>query len=378
MTRELWKGNEAIAEAAIRAGLQAYFGYPITPQTEVLEWMARRMPELGRVFVQAESEVAAINMVYGAACTGARVMTTSSSPGISLMMEGLSYIAGTEVPVVLVNVMRGGPGLGNIAPSQGDYQQAVRGGGHGDYPRIVLAPASVQEAIDLVTLSFDLAEKYRTIVMIIADGSIGQMMEPAEMPPMQPVYHRQWDWAVTGKMGRERRVLSSIYLDPYQEEQTNLRLFRRWQEIQANEVRYREYYLEDAEFVVIGFGTAGRVALSAVRAARQAGRKVGLLRPISLSPFPHRVVEELAQQVSGFLVVEMNTGQMLEDVQLANAGRAPLRFYGRPGGVVPFPDEILQEIYALAETPPSPDEDPRLAWLERMSKLTAGGNGWQR
>ncbi len=376
MARELWKGNEAIAEAAIRAGLQAYFGYPITPQTEVLEWMARRMPELGRVFVQAESEVAAINMVYGAACTGARVMTTSSSPGISLMMEGLSYIAGTEVPVVLVNVMRGGPGLGNIAPSQGDYQQAVRGGGHGDYPRIVLAPSSVQEAIDLVTLSFDLAEKYRTIVMIIADGSIGQMMEPAEMPPMQPVYHRQWDWAVTGRMGRERRVLSSIYLDPYQEEQTNLRLFRRWQEIQANEVRYRAYYLEDAEFVLIGFGTAGRVALSAVRAARKEGLRVGLLRPISLSPFPYQVVAELAQRVSGFLVVEMNTGQMLEDVELANAGRVPLRFYGRPGGVVPFPDEVLHEIHALVEAPPVPGEDARLAWLERMTRLT-GGDGWQ-
>lgn len=372
MARELWKGNEAIAEAAIRAGLQAYFGYPITPQTEVLEWMSRRMPELGRVFVQAESEVAAINMVYGAACTGARVMSTSSSPGISLMMEGISYIAGTEVPIVLINVMRGGPGLGNIAPSQGDYHQAVRGGGHGDYPRIVLAPSSVQEAIDLTVLSFDLAEKYRTIVMLIADGSIGQMMEPAEMPPMQPVYHRQWDWAVTGKMGRERRVLSSIYLDPYQEEQTNLRLMQRWKQIQANEVRYREYYLDDAEFVVIGFGTAGRVALSAVRAARQEGLKVGLLRPISVSPFPYEIVENLAQRVSGFLVVEMNTGQMLEDVQLANKGRVPLLFYGRPGGVVPFPDEILQEIHRLVKTPPSPDEDPRLAWLERMAQTSGG------
>lgn len=372
MGRELWKGNEAIAEAAIRAGLQAYFGYPITPQTEVLEWMSRRMPELGRVFVQAESEVAAINMVYGAACTGARVMSTSSSPGISLMMEGISYIAGTEVPIVLINVMRGGPGLGNIAPSQGDYHQAVRGGGHGDYPRIVLAPASVQEAVDLTFMSFDLAEKYRTIVMIIADGSIGQMMEPAEMPPMQPVYHRQWDWAVTGKQGRERRVLSSIYLDPYQEEQTNLRLMQRWKEIQANEVRYREYYLDDAEFVVIGFGTAGRVALSAVRAARQEGLKVGLLRPISVSPFPHALVDELAQRVGGFLVVEMNTGQMLEDVQLANKGRVPIRFYGRPGGVVPFPDEILDEIHHLVQHPPALDEDPRLAWLERMTRTNGG------
>ncbi|MFN3741688.1 MAG: 3-methyl-2-oxobutanoate dehydrogenase subunit VorB [Anaerolineales bacterium] len=372
MGRELWKGNEAIAEAAIRAGLQAYFGYPITPQTEVLEWMSRRMPELGRVFVQAESEVAAINMIYGAACTGARVMSTSSSPGISLMMEGISYIAGTEVPIVLINVMRGGPGLGNIAPSQGDYHQAVRGGGHGDYPRIVLAPASVQEAVDLTFMSFDLAEKYRTIVMIIADGSIGQMMEPAEMPPMQPVYHRQWDWAVTGKQGRERRVLSSIYLDPYQEEQTNLRLMQRWKEIQANEVRYREYYLDDAEFVVIGFGTAGRVALSAVRAARQEGLKVGLLRPISVSPFPHALVDELTQHVRGFLVVEMNTGQMLEDVQLANKGRVPIRFYGRPGGVVPFPDEILDEIHHLVQHPPALDEDPRLAWLERMTRTNGG------
>src|SRR5512135_1748008 len=222
MTREMWEGNRAIAEAAVRAGLEAYFGYPITPQTEVLEYLSKRMPELRRTFVQAESELGAVNMVYGAACTGARVMSSSSSPGVSLMMEGLSYIAGTEIPAVLINVMRGGPGLGNIAPAQGDYFQAVYGGGHGDYKPIVLAPASVQEAIDLTVLSFDLAEKYRSIVMLIADGSIGQIMEPAEMPEMKPVRRANWSWATDGRMGkRERRILTSIYLDPIEEEVTN-------------------------------------------------------------------------------------------------------------------------------------------------------------
>ncbi len=367
MTRELWKGNEALAEAAVRAGLEAYFGYPITPQTEVLEYLSRRMPELGRVFVQAESELAAINMVYGAACTGARVMSTSSSPGVSLMMEGLSYIAGTEVPAVLVNVMRGGPGLGNIAPSQGDYNQAVHGGGHGDYPRIVLAPASVQEAIDLMGLSFDLAEKYRMVVLLILDGSVGQMMEPAEMPAMKPVQRRDWDWAVSGKGQRERRILTSIYLDPLVEEKVNLRLLQRWREAQANEVRYKEYYLDDAEFVVVGFGTAGRVALSAVRAARQRGLKVGLLRPITVSPFPFQVLEQLAARVGGFLVVEMNAGQMLEDVRLAVKERARIEFYGRMGGVVPFPDEILGEIQRLAAGQARPQVHPRQAWFERIS-----------
>src|SRR5512147_2014367 len=229
MTRELWKGNEAIAEASVRAGLEAYFGYPITPQTEILEYLSRRMPELGRAFVQAESELGAINMVYGAACAGVRVMSTSSSPGVSLMMEGISYIAGTEIPAVLVNVMRGGPGLGNIAPSQGDYNQAVHGGGHGDYQPIVLAPASVQEAIDLTVLSFDLAEKYRNLVYVLADGSVGQMMEPAELPQMQPVVRKDWDWATNGQPGRERRILTSIYLDPPLEEKANLRMLHTWQ-----------------------------------------------------------------------------------------------------------------------------------------------------
>jgi len=369
MARELLKGNEAMAEAAIRVGLEGYFGYPITPQTEVLEWMSRRMPELGRVFVQAESEVAAVNMVYGAACTGARVMSSSSSPGVSLMLEGLSYIAGTEIPVVLINVMRGGPGLGNIAPSQGDYNQAVHGGGHGDYNPIVLAPASVQEAIDLTVLSFDLAEKYRTICMMLADGLIGQMMEPAELPEMRPVNRKDYEWATNGAFHRKRRVLSSIYLDPLEEEKTNLRLLERWMDIQKNEICYKEYFLDDAEFIVVGFGTAGRVALSAVRTARAQGIKVGLLRPVTLKPFPYQVIKELNQRASAFLVVEMNTGQMLEDVRLAVHGRIPVEFYGRLGGVVPFPDEILGEIQRIATTKLRTDIHPRDAWFERMTVM---------
>lgn len=370
MPKELWKGNEAIAEAAVRAGLEAYFGYPITPQTEILEYLARRMPELGRAFVQAESELGAINMVYGAACAGVRVMSSSSSPGVSLMMEGISYIAGTEVPAVLVNVMRGGPGLGNIAPAQGDYNQAVHGGGHGDYQPIVLAPASVQEAIDLTVLSFDLAEKYRAICMLILDGCVGQMMEPAQMPEMKPIQRADWDWATNGKMGkRERRILTSIYLDPIEEEKLNLRLLNRWKTIQANEVRFKEYFLEDAEIVIVGFGTAGRVALSAVREARTEGIKVGLLRPITVSPFPSEVIDQLAGRVEAFLVTEMNSGQMLEDVRLAVKGRVPVEFYGRLGGVVPFPDEILSEIHRMANIKLSADVHPRDAWLERMAHV---------
>lgn len=367
MPKELWKGNEAIAEAAVRAGLEAYFGYPITPQTEILEYLSRRLPELGRAFVQAESELGAINMVYGAACTGVRVMSSSSSPGVSLMMEGLSYIAGTEVPAVLVNVMRGGPGLGNIAPAQGDYYQAVRGGGHGDYPRIVLAPASVQEAIDLMVLSFDLAEKYRMITMMILDGSVGQMMEPAEMPAMQKVRRKNFEWATNGAMNRERRILSSIYINPPDEEITNLRLLSRWKEVQNNEVRYKEYFLDDAEIIVVGFGTAGRVALSAVREARAQGIKVGLFRPITVSPFPFEALDQLTGQARAFLVTEMNTGQMLDDVQLAVRGRVPVEFYGRTGGVVPFPDEILNEIQRINTAPIAADSDPRNAWLMRMT-----------
>jgi 2-oxoglutarate ferredoxin oxidoreductase subunit alpha len=368
MPKELWKGNEAIAEAAVRAGLEAYFGYPITPQTEILEYLSRRMPELGRAFVQAESELGAINMVYGAACAGVRVMSSSSSPGISLMMEGISYIAGTEVPAVLVNVMRGGPGLGNIAPSQADYNQAVHGGGHGDYQPIVLAPASVQEAIDLMVVSFDLAEKYRAICMVILDGCVGQMMEPAQMPEMRPVQRANWDWATNGKMGkRGRRILTSIYLEPTDEEGMNLRVLNRWKTIEANEVRYKEYFLDDADIVIVGFGTAGRAALSAVREARAEGIKVGLLRPITVSPFPSEVIDQLTGRAEAFLVTEMNSGQMLEDVRLAVRGRVPVEFYGRLGGVVPFPDEILSEIQRMSNTKLKADIHPRDAWLERMA-----------
>jgi 2-oxoglutarate ferredoxin oxidoreductase subunit alpha len=369
MPRELLKGNEAIAEAAIRAGLEAYFGYPITPQTELLEWFSHRMPEEGRAFLQAESELGAINMVYGAACTGARVMTSSSSPGVSLMMEGLSYIAGTEVPMVLVDVMRGGPGLGNIAPAQGDYNQIVHGGGHGDYRPLVLAPASIQESIDLTVLSFDLAEKYRNITVVLTDGSLGQMMEPAELPPFQPLRRARAEWAVTGATNRERRILNSIYLNPDEEEGINVRLFERWNQIEANEVRFKEYFLDDAEFVVIGFGTSGRVALSAVRAARAEGIRVGLLRPISLNPFPLAQIKELAGQAQAMLVVEMNTGQMLDDVLRAAGDRLPVEFYGRMGGVVPFPDEIFNEIQRLTCEPLTISADPRKSWMKRLARV---------
>ncbi len=346
MAKELLKGNVAFAEAAIRAGCEAYFGYPITPQTEALEHMSQRMPELGRVFLQAESEVAAINMVYGAACAGVRVMSSSSSPGVSLMMEGLSYIAGSEVPAVLVDVMRGGPGLGNIAPSQADYSQIVKGGGHGDYKMIVLAPATIQELIDLTVEAFDLAEKYRMVVVILADGSIGQMMEPAELPPMRPVRKKEErpEWALTGAKDRDPQFVSSFYLDPLVEEGVNLKLMSKYQEVEKNEIRYRESETDDAEILIVAFGTAGRISLSAVKMAREEGIKVGLFRPISLYPYPYTRLREIVQGKKAVLVVEMNGGQMLEDVELAVQDRVPISFYGRMGGVVPLPDEIFEEI----------------------------------
>jgi len=370
MSRELWKGNEAIAEAAVRAGLQAYFGYPITPQTEALEYLSWRLPELGRAFLQAESELGAINMVYGAACAGARTMTTTSSPGTSLMMEGLSYIAGTEVPMVLVDVVRGGPGLGNIAPAQGDYNQIVHGGGHGDYHPIVLAPASIQETIDTVYEIFDIVEKYRTIGIVMVDGSIGQMMEPVALPAMKEVRKVWPSWAASATEGkRERNVLTSIYLDPKQEEITNLRLMKTWQEIEKNEISYKEYFMEDAKFAVVGFGSAGRVALSAVRAARAEGIPVGLFRPISVSPFPKKQIFDLAQRLEGFFVVEMNSGMMLDDVLLASQGRIPVEFYGRMGGVMPFPDEILREIRLLHADGWKNEGHPRDRWLAKLETI---------
>ena len=344
MTKELWKGNEAIAESALRAGLEAYFGYPITPQTELLEYLAKRMPQMKRAFVQAESEVAAINMVYGAASGGARVMSSSSSPGMSLMQEGISYIIGSEVPCVLVDVMRGGPGLGNIAPSQADYFQLVKGGGHGDYHPIVLAPASVQEAADLTYESFDLAEKYRHVVIIVADGNIGQMMEPVQLPPPREIEKQDRGWELTGAIGRKHRIISSIYLQPESLHKFNEHLQNKHREIEKNEVRYQEYWMGDAEYAIVAFGTSARVAQSAVKAARAKGIRVGLFRPISLYPFPYVQIGEIAKRVKSMLVVEMNAGQMLEDVKLGVLGRVPISFFGRMGGRVPFPEEVVPEI----------------------------------
>jgi 2-oxoglutarate ferredoxin oxidoreductase subunit alpha len=344
MPREMLKGNVAIAEAAIRAGLEAFFGYPITPQTELLEHMARRMPQLDRVFLQAESEIAAVNMVYGAACAGVRVMSSSSSPGISLMQEGLSYIAGSELPCVLVDVMRGGPGLGNIAPSQGDYFQVTRSAGHGDYRPLVLAPASVQESIDFTMLAFHLAEKYRHLVIIAADGQIGQMMEPAELPPMQPIAKERPEWAVTGALNRPNRVITSLYLNAEEEEVVNLRIQERINRIRKAEQRSTELYTEDAELLVVAFGTAGRIATTAIERAREKGMRVGLFRPQTLWPYPEERLQALGEGVKRVLVVEMNAGQMIDDVRLALGRTIPIGFYGRMGGVVPMPDEILKAI----------------------------------
>ena len=349
MSKELWKGNEAMAEASVRAGCEAYFGYPITPQTELLEYMSWRMPQLGRPFVQAESELGAINMVYGAACTGVRTMTSSSSPGVSLMQEGLSYIAGSEVPAVLIDVMRVGPGLGNIQPSQGDYNQLVKFGGHGDFKAIALAPATVQEAVDLTVLAFDLAEKYRTLAYVVADGALGQMMEPAEMPPMRALPTTKPDWALTGNEGRDQNIITSIYLDPERMEKLNLRLQAKLNEIRQNEVRYREYMTDDADIILVGFGTMGRVAYTTVRQARAQGLRVGLFRPVSLFPFPYARLAELAERVKGVLVVEMSAGQMVEDVRLGVEGRCPVHFYGRMGGWVPLSEDVLKALQETSE-----------------------------
>lgn len=379
MPKQLIKGNEAIAEAAVRAGLDAYFGYPITPQTELLEYLARRMPELGRAFVQAESEVAAINMVYGAACAGKRAMTSSSSPGVSLMQEGLSYIAASEVPAVLVDVMRGGPGLGNIAASQADYFQMVKSAGHGDYKPLVLAPATVQEAIDLTGLAFDLADKYRTIVTLLLDGTLGQMMEPAELPPMRPVRTTAPDWALTGAAGRPQRSIISFRMQADDLEQYNLHLQEKLAVIARDEVRYAEYMADDADIVVVGFGTSGRIALTAVKQARRQGIKVGLLRPITLFPFPERRLSQLADEARGFLVVEMNAGQMVEDVKVAVGGQAPVKFLGRMGGTLPMPDEIVAAIakldQATADSKPHFTIEGPVVPLRQPRPIPANGNG---
>ncbi|NUQ37529.1 MAG: 3-methyl-2-oxobutanoate dehydrogenase subunit VorB [Caldilineales bacterium] len=351
MTKTLWKGNEALAEAALRAGAEAYFGYPITPQTELLEYMARRMPELGLAFLQAESEVGAINMVYGAACAGVRAMTSSSSPGVSLMQEGLSYIAGSEVPAVIVDIMRGGPGLGNIQPSQGDYFQMVKSAGHGDFHAIVLAPATIQEGVDLMYESFELAFRYRTLVTLLADGSLGQMMEPVEMPPFKSWPAQRPSWALTGAKDRDPRIISSLHLGAEHLEALNLHLQEKLGGIARQETRYETLYAEDADYLLVAFGTVGRIGRSVVRQARAAGLKAGLFRPISLWPFPEAALDALADQVKGVLVVEMNAGQMLEDVQRIVRNRVPVQFYGRMGGSIPLPDEILPALQGLQPTP---------------------------
>jgi 2-oxoglutarate ferredoxin oxidoreductase subunit alpha len=347
MSKQLLKGNVAFAEAAVRAGCEAYFGYPITPQTELLEHMSSRMIELDRVFLQAESEVAAINMVYGAAAAGVRVMTSSSSPGISLMQEGLSYIAGSEVPAVIIDVMRGGPGLGNIQPSQSDYNQVTKSAGHGDFHPIVLAPANVQEAIDLTVLAFDLADKYRTLVFVVADGAIGQMMEPAELPPMRALPVERPSWALTGAKDRERNLVNSLYMGVDNLELLNQKLQTKLTLIQQEEVRYQTLFEEDAEVLLVAFGTAARVAQTAVQRLRRRGLPVGLFRPITLWPFPEKELAEAAERSKALFVVEMNAGQMLHDVRVVAGIHKPVKFLGRMGGRIPLPEEVERETETL-------------------------------
>ncbi|OOC47321.1 3-methyl-2-oxobutanoate dehydrogenase subunit VorB [Thermosipho sp. 1223] len=346
MEKVMVKGTEAIGEAAIRAGCRHFFGYPITPQSELPEYMAKRLPEVDGVFLQTESEVATVNMLYGAACTGKRVMTSTSSPGFSLMMEGVSYMACAKLPAVFVNVVRGGPGLGDIQPAQGDYWQATKGGGHGDYRLIVLAPSTVQEAVDLTVLAFDLADKYRTPALILADGLLGQMMEPVEFPEFRDLstLPDHSDWALIGAKGREPHIVTSFDIDPYKLEKMNLELVEIYKKIEENEVRWEEYKTEDAEIVITAFGTIGRIAKSVVDMARKDGIKVGLFRPITVWPFPYKPLEELANKVDMFFDVEMNMGQMLEDVKLAVKDKRPIKFYSRMGGVVPTPTEILNAL----------------------------------
>jgi len=340
-------GNEALAEAAILAGVDAYFGYPITPQNEVTAYMSRRMAEEGRVFIQSESELAAINMVYGAAATGKRAMTSSSSPGISLMQEGISYLSGAELPCVVVNVMRGGPGLGNIAPSQGDYFQATRGGGHGDYRTIVLGPSTVQELVDCMWLAFDLADEYRMTVVVLADGILGQMMEPVVLGKKEGRKLPAKDWALTGADGREQNIVRSLWLKDGVLEELNYKLQAKYREVEKNEVLCEEWGVEEADIVVVAYGVAARVVRSAVSRAREEGIKVGWIRPITLWPFPTEQISRAAEGWRIFLTVEMSLGQMVEDVRLAVAGKSPVVFYGRAGGGVPTVEQVLEQIKQL-------------------------------
>ena len=348
----LMKGNEAVAHAAVRAGCDGYFGYPITPQSEIMETLMEMKPweTTGMVVLQAESETASINMVYGAAGCGKRTMTSSSSPGVSLMLEGFSYIAGAELPCVVVDVMRGGPGLGTIQPSQADYYQIVKGGGHGDYKVITLAPATVQEMADFTVLAFDLAFKYRVMCVVLADGVVGQMMEKVVLPPFRPRWteeeiRRMHPWATLGRTpDRKPNVITSLALQAEEMEEINLRLQSRYREIEKNEVRYEEVMCEDAEYLIVGFGISARIGQKAAEMAREEGLKVGLLRPITLFPFPTNEIKRLADQVKGMLTVELSAGQMVDDVRLAVNGKVPVEFYGRMGGIVPSPDEVLNAL----------------------------------
>ncbi len=346
---KLMKGNEALAEAALRAGMQAYFGYPITPQSEILEYLIIHGPKRGSVVLQAESEVAAINMVYGAAGAGARVMISSSSPGISLMQEGISYIAAAELPCVIVNIQRGGPGLGTIQPAQADYFQAVKGGGHGDYRLIVLAPNSVQEMADFMFDGFRLTEQYRVPVMILSDGALGQMMEKVTMAPDGSLPLAQKPWATTGKpQSRERNFITSLHIEPEMMEEINLHLQRKYKELQR-EVRYELHHTDDADVVLVAFGLSARVCEKVMDLAREKGIRAGLVRPITLYPFPSDILSQIADHAGAFLTVEMNAGQMVEDVRLAVNGKKPVFFKGRMGGMIPTPEEVLAELESIVE-----------------------------
>ena len=348
----LMKGNEALAEAAIRAGVDAYFGYPITPQSEVIEYLMTERPEerTGMVVLQAESEIAAINMVYGAAGTGKRVMTSSSSPGISLKQEGISYIAGAELPAVIVNVVRGGPGLGTIQPSQADYFQSVKGGGHGDYKLYVLAPASVQEMADFVGDAFDIAFKYRAPVLILSDGLIGQMMEKVVLRDQkarltdEELIEKYGSWATTGKKGRARNIITSLYIQAEQMEARVHKLMKKYERMEKEDLRFEKIQCDDAEYLIVAYGSSARISQKAMELGREKGHKIGLLRPITLFPFPKQQLLELADQVKGVLSVEMNAGQMVEDVRLAVQHKVPVEHFGRTGGIIHTPEEILEAL----------------------------------
>ena len=347
--RKLTKGNIALAKGAIEAKCQFYFGYPITPQNDIPEYLALNLPKVGGIFIPAESEIASINMVMGAAASGMRALTSSSGPGISLMQEALSYMAGSDIPCVVVNIMRCGPGLGGIAPTQGDYNQAVHGGGHGDYHNIVLAPASVQEMFDLTIKAFELSDKYRNPAMIISDAMIGQFQEPCRLTPKEPIIVPEKPWALTGASKRKPQLLKSLYLADGEQEAHNLIMKEKYDRMRENETLSEAYQLDDAEIMIIAFGLPSRIAKTAIRNARAEGIRVGLLRPITLFPFPEKEISEYSSTIKNVLVVEMNTGQMLRDVEIFSHRETKISFYGRPGGGVPYPDDIVREIRKALE-----------------------------